>query len=104
MDKKTAEELGYSNLKYLGEDRGLCGLYKMGFTTGLFVDIEEYCYEGRYCYEHWDDAAKALADWDGVGDPGGDWIKAKFYGLPDRHGPGSNVPIEHRREYEYTNF
>lgn len=96
MDKKEAEQLGYSNVKYLGKERGWCGLWKMGFTTGLMVGIEEYFYEGRYCYKHWDDAEKALNEWSGEGDPSGNWIKAKFDGVKDRHGSGSDVTLELR--------
>lgn len=40
--------------------RGICGLQRMAFTVGLFYNIDQYTYEGRY-------------------DPSGPWIKHKGY-------------------------
>jgi hypothetical protein len=56
------------------------------FTTGIFVGIDEWGWQRRYCYENFDDAVAALAAWDGSGDPPGPWIKEK---PSDRRGPGS---------------
>lgn len=74
---KELNDQGYSDLKYI-EGRGICGVRRFMFTTGLVYGIDDYGYAGRYCYTHNFDARKALRDWDGVGDPGDDqWIKHK---------------------------
>lgn len=63
------------------------GVARMLFTFGLFVGINKRGdYESRYCYEHRDDALKALAAWDGKDDPTGPWITHKPSG---RMGPGA---------------
>ena len=45
----------------------LCGLHRYNFTTGLAVGLTFECYERRYCFEHSEDALRALRDWDGSG-------------------------------------
>jgi len=87
----------FSFVREIG-DHGLCGIQRMCFTTALWVGIEPIFCEGRYCYKTWDEAREALEKWDGVGDPSGNWIKAKFAGKRDRHGTGSDVPMEFRNE------
>lgn len=70
------EEQGYENLCIV-PDRGVCGTRPMIFTTGLFYNMNEQTYEGRYCFQRSMDAEYALVNWDGVGDPPGNWIKHK---------------------------
>lgn len=69
--------------------RGLCGLQRFIFTTGLLTDLTfdgmAYNYSARYCYPRMIDAWHALATWDGTGDPPGEWVKEKVSGRP---GPG----------------
>lgn len=59
---------------------GLCALQRMIFTVGLFVGITEDYYKGRYCYPDLRSAKDAIREWDGTGDPPGDWIKYKGLG------------------------
>lgn len=59
----------------------VCGLQSFAFTTGLVVSLDPVGYERRYCYEHEADARRALAQWDGMGHPGGPWIKCKGIGI-----------------------
>ncbi len=66
----------YMFLKYV-PGRGICGLARMYFTTGLFYGLEWDTYQGRYCYESKLEALQDLFAWDGAGDPPGDWIKHK---------------------------
>ena len=49
----------------------------MLFTTGLYVDIDEWSWRTRFCFEHAAEAVQALEEWDGTGDPPGMWIKEK---------------------------
>ena len=59
-------------------DQGICALYRMIFTTGLFVGLDRDGYSHRYCYESYGDAFHALMHWSGEGDPGGEgFIKRK---------------------------
>lgn len=73
------EEQGYYSLREV-EGRGLCGLMKFIFTTGLVLGLDEHSYRGRYCYSSAADAQSALDSWDSQGDPGGPWIKYKGEG------------------------
>lgn len=57
------------------------------FTIGIAVGLDDTCYRTRYCYELYNDAADALSNWDGRGDPPGPWIKEK--GAVERLGPGA---------------
>lgn len=58
------------------------------FTTGIMIsDNVHGCPMMRWCYDSFVPARDALAAWDGVGDPPGEWIKYKG---PD--GERSRVP------------
>jgi len=67
---------GYSCIA-LVPGRGLCGIGRMLFTTGLFIHLDYTGYHGRYCFHTWYEAAAALIAWDGLSDPPGNWIKHK---------------------------
>ena len=56
-------------------------LYPFNFTCGLVAGLEDHGYQRRYCYEHQDDAEKALREFNGEGHPGGQWIKCKGIGI-----------------------
>ncbi|BDE73483.1 MAG TPA: hypothetical protein PK306_02855 [Aquabacterium sp.] len=73
------QEQGYRELRLIGDV--LCGLHRYNFTTGLAVGLTFECYERRYCFEHSEDALRALRDWDGQGHPSGPWIKCKGAGV-----------------------
>lgn len=91
--RKMKDE-GYLGPRYL-ESGELAGLRPMLVTWGLFVGLTEDYYRCRYCYESLDDALRALALWDGRGDPPGPWVKHKGRdnnGLPvDRINPNLKV-------------
>lgn len=67
---------GYSYVVEI-EGRGLCGIMRQLFTVGLFYGLDLYSYGGRYCYPTLADAVEGLLNWDGQGDPPGNWIKHK---------------------------
>lgn len=74
---KHLESEGYYDMRVI-EGRGICGLYRFIFTTGLVYGITELFYEGRYCYSNHADAKAALEAWNGEGDPEDEyWIKHK---------------------------
>lgn len=84
-------DLGYFGVKPAKSGEWL-GLQKMLFTTGLFViDADGSGWRTRFCYEHSIDAAMALLEWNGEGDPPGPWIKEK---PSDRPGPGMDPFIK----------
>ncbi len=70
---------GYRELREI-EGKGICGLMKFVFTTGLVIGMNEIGYYGRYCYATEQEAMDALNSWDGKGDPSGNWIKYKGTG------------------------
>jgi hypothetical protein len=47
----------------------------MLYTWGLFYGMTADSREGRYCFSCLTEAKAALSEWDGMGDPPGDWIK-----------------------------
>lgn len=72
------QEEGYKQFRVGIQGRGLVGLRRFLFTTGLCYGLTEESLEGRYCYENYADALKAMNEWDGIGDPKDDlWIKHK---------------------------
>lgn len=62
--------------------RGLCCVQRFAYTCGLIVDATfdglTYRYAARYCYPNGVEARRALSEWDGEGDPPGEWIKEKL--------------------------
>jgi hypothetical protein len=65
-------------------------LAPMMFTVGIMVSSSAHGQPiTRWCYPGFVESFLALQEWDGVGDPPGDWIKQKGEG-GDRHNP--NLP------------
>ena len=62
------------------EGRGLCGLKRFIFTIGLVFGINEMSFDGRYCFQDHAEAERCFWEWDGKGDPEGEWIKYKGVG------------------------
>lgn len=83
--KEQIESEGYQFVKEI-PGRGFCGLMRLFYTVGLFYNIDEYSYEGRYCFHTAYDALLALHMWDGKNDPPGNWIKHKG-GLSEYRNP-----------------
>lgn len=79
MTTQDAIDQGYIAVTNI-HGRGLCGISPMLFTVGIVVGITEDSYVGRYCYPSMEQAVKGLIEWDGVGDPPGEWIKWKGAG------------------------
>lgn len=77
--KEILEHYGYTDVVEIG-DRGMCGLMRFLFTTGLVIGMDEISYAGRYCYHTEEEARQALKAWDGKEDPPGNWIKYKGRG------------------------
>lgn len=62
------------------EGRGVCAIFKFMFTVGVVCGIDSTGYRGRWCYGSEVEAVYAITQWDGVGDPPGNWIKDKGEG------------------------
>lgn len=88
MDKEKFEGYGYQGVRQLPDGRWI-GVMEFIYTVGLCVGLAEDGYMYRYCYGSGSAALAATAEWDGVGDPPGPWIKLKgdhVRGVV--HGPG----------------
>jgi hypothetical protein len=70
---------GYSHFKKV-PNHGICSLRKFIFTTGIIVGLNPIGYYGRYCYSDYNEALNELKNWDGLGDPNGNWLKYKGEG------------------------
>jgi hypothetical protein len=88
---KELTEMGYYHLRDV-PGRGICGIGLMMFTTGLFYGMDEFGYDGRYCYRTPAEAVEALREWDGKGYPAGDWIKHKGANV-DEYNPRNSKEI-----------
>jgi len=73
------ENEGYCHLTEI-EGRGICAVYKFMFTFAIVYGIDEHGYRGRWCYSGSIEPAVALRQWNGIGDPLGNWIKYKGEG------------------------
>ena len=80
-------EMGYSDIRLI-PGFGLCGIQQMICTFGLMVCLMEHGHEGRFCFEHYEDARDSLKAWTGKSFPTGPWIKFKGYG-GEILGPGA---------------
>jgi hypothetical protein len=76
---QTLSKSGYTHVRRLGNT--YVGLLKFSYTVGLVIGLDAIGYERRYCYEHADDAIRALDQWNGAEHPGGPWIKCKGAGV-----------------------
>ena len=71
---------GYLDSRKLPE-ANWCALLQFAFTWAVVVDLKVSGYGRRYCYEHYEDASRALEEWDGIGHPSGPWVKCKGAGI-----------------------
>lgn len=94
MTEKQANDLGYYPAREI-PGQGWCGIRRMVFTCGLFINLDDYGYSRRYCYGDELEAKMALSIWDGQGDPPGMWIKEK---PSERLGPGAKVESDAQAE------
>jgi hypothetical protein len=72
--KEFLESQEYQNVKLLATGEW-AGTHEMIMIHGLFVGLDATGYRTRFCYPKGGWAEKALAAWDGHGDPPGPWIK-----------------------------
>lgn len=73
---KTAKDEGYLALKTL--DTGeFAAVVPQLFTFALIV-FDEHTIRKRWCFERKDEAFMSIEEWEGVGDPPGNWIKQKL--------------------------
>jgi hypothetical protein len=70
---------GYYQFKKVPK-KGICGLQNFVFTTGIIIGLTPVGYYGRYCYSNRHEASDELTNWDGEGDPKGNWLKYKGEG------------------------
>lgn len=88
---QTLKDEGYSEVRLI-EGRGLVGLSKLLYTTGIVYGLDESGYKGRFCYHTREEALSALNEWDGIGDPPGNWIVNKGEKGGDRYNPRTQKP------------
>lgn len=88
MEEFTQEELeliqflktqGYYEFRKV-PNRGICSLRSFLFTTGIIIGLNKHTFFGRYCYSNEEEASVELKNWDGEGDPKGNWLKYKGIG------------------------
>lgn len=90
---KTLQDNGYQLARRLPTGE-VAAIMSMIFTVGLFVGLDETGYRTRFCFPTFTDAALALLEWNGEGDPPGNWIKAKGAPGGDRMNPNiGGVPV-----------
>lgn len=94
---KFWEDLGYEFPRQLPNGQWI-GVFRFIFTYGLVVGLDRLGYQKRYCYHVYNDALVAVANWDGEGDPPGNWIVEKPSG---RAGPGNSSEL-HKKRIEST--
>lgn len=92
-EQKYYEGLGFRDLRVLPNGE-VAGLLSFAFTVGIVVGVEKFGYRIRYCYPRYSEARKSLFEWDGNGDPPGEWIKAKGRDRDGRHRDDPRVPFK----------
>lgn len=60
----------YRDIKTL-PDGEYAGIYKFIYTWSIIYDFNQYGYEDRWCYHTYEEAKKALDEWNGEGEPQG---------------------------------
>jgi hypothetical protein len=94
--KKLKDELDCIVFKEV-PGHGICGIKRFMYTHGILSQLNPdnlfTWFYGRWCYPDFDSAKKALEQWDGAGDPPGDWIKYKGVDC-ERHHPSHKEPWE----------
>lgn len=98
---KELTENGYLFLRII-PGKGICGLSKMLYTVGVVYGLDYFGYDGRYCYGSWAEAALALVQWNGQGDPPGKWIVHKGKG-GDIQNPEREKEIYGRQSQDSAN-
>jgi len=79
---------GYVALRQLPNGRWI-GCHRMIWTWGLFIGVDEFGYQERYCYERMEHAVAAALTWNGEGRPPGPWIKRRGVNVAEELGPGA---------------
>jgi hypothetical protein len=87
MTKELLEEMGYLFPRQVADGEWIA-LFRFVFTWGLVKGLDDVGYNERWCYSSLNDALVAVANWDGEGDPPGNWIVNK---PSQRQGPGATA-------------
>jgi len=70
MTEEELKKLGYTDIKTF-PDGTQAGLMKLIFTHAIVYDFDYFGYNDRWCYHTYEDAKKALGEWDGSEEPKG---------------------------------
>lgn len=89
---------GYDHPKQLATEEW-AGVRQLAYTGSLFIGIDSVGYARRFCYASLRAATAALAAWDGLGDPPGDWIVEKGGRSHNRQGPGSTAKFDRHGDF-----
>lgn len=73
---------GYISIRYVN-GKGYCGIEEMLYDYALFYGMTRIGREGHYCFDTLIEAMKSLGEWNGIGDPPGNWSYHK--GLQGRY-------------------
>jgi hypothetical protein len=77
----------YSDIQEIPE-QGICAIEQMmPKYWALHFGLTATGREGHYSFNSYEDAYKALTEWNGVGDPGNDWLKYKCSSKGDYSNP-----------------
>lgn len=87
--EKELMDMGYLCVCEMAEE--LIGIHPFIFTTAIIRGIDHTGYEERWCYKTFEDAALALAEWNGLDHPPGQWHRYLGYGPIMIRGPDNNI-------------
>ena len=73
---EEAHEKGYQIVRIL-PGGCCCAVQRMIFTCALMVGLTDLGWETHFCFHTPEEAVLSLIQWDGAGDPPGNWIKQK---------------------------
>lgn len=91
VTEQFLREQGYTHVRLMNNGEWI-GCIKLLYTVALYVGLGEWGYRTRYCYENIGEIMQALLEYEGEGDPPGNWIKEKGEG-GERLGPGARGDI-----------
>jgi hypothetical protein len=69
----------YTAIRQLPDGRW-CGVHRLMYHWTLHIDIGDFGYEDRYCYNTEAQAYLAMMEWNGEGDPGHGWHRHPLTG------------------------
>lgn len=93
LEQQLIDE-GYTHLYDFGGTKGICGLRRFMFTTGLVYGLDDQGFSGRWCFPNNSDAQFSIIEWTRLHKTG--------ESVPDN--PENDFWIKHKGVYEYSNF